>query len=307
MRHTLIVAGLGALGLACASPICAAPSHDAAPALTPNEGPRHRELPVEGTITNPDWVARPTGDDMARFYPPLASMIGISGSASLTCLVATSGELTDCRTTRELPPGLGFGAAALGASSLFRMKPQTVDGVPVAGARVNIPIRFLMAPEDRAVGLLPPKISAPTAEAVGLARRLAATLEDSSRIGTLQAMIELARTALRANGEATDVEERAQSMAAEAFRDAYKAASDQIIDARAGALASMFTADEMKSILAFSQSDAGKAWFSGQLQLSLAAASAENEVFGEVKKDAASRFCQQTECPKPPSPAAAAN
>ena len=38
----------------------------------------------------------------------------------------------------------GFGAAAKHLAPYFRMKPKTVDGQPVEGAQVTIPIRFSM-------------------------------------------------------------------------------------------------------------------------------------------------------------------
>jgi len=98
--------------------------------------------PRPSVITQPDWLAKPTGADMSRFYPPAAAASRIEGRAVLHCRVAATGELTDCAVTGEDPPGAGFAQAALDLAPLFRMRPMTRDGVPVSGGRINIPIRF---------------------------------------------------------------------------------------------------------------------------------------------------------------------
>ncbi|NUN67777.1 energy transducer TonB [Pseudanabaena biceps] len=97
-------------------------------------------------IANPDWRRRPTTDQLARAYPESALSRGVSGSATLNCVVTASGAITDCRVIAETPVGQGFGRAAERLSRYFVMNPRTVDGDPVAGARVSIPLRF-NAPE----------------------------------------------------------------------------------------------------------------------------------------------------------------
>ena len=43
--------------------------------------------------------------------------------------------------------GPGLGTAALKLTRLFKMRPQTRDGQPVGGAKINIPITFQLPRE----------------------------------------------------------------------------------------------------------------------------------------------------------------
>ena len=106
-------------------------------------------------VTNPDWAALPSPDDIARYYPEHAMRNGISGRAVIGCLVSAEGLLTNCEVISESPPGEDFGAAAVRMAPAFRMKPKTLDGTPVEGAEVRIPILF-QAPPPGSEGEGPP-------------------------------------------------------------------------------------------------------------------------------------------------------
>ena len=97
--------------------------------------------PNPNVLTNPFWVERPDAQDFARNYPRRAMDESVSGRALLDCLVASDGLLT-CAVVSETPEGYGFGEAALRVARSFRMAPQTRDGVPTAGGRVRVPIRW---------------------------------------------------------------------------------------------------------------------------------------------------------------------
>jgi len=133
-------------------PIAPAPT-PALPAPTPTpvlQAPEPKPTPrppEQHVITNPDWLRQPNGDDLARYYPEQAQRHGIAGQATIDCGVSEAGALVGCSVTAESPKASGFGGAALKMAGAFRMRPMTRDGVPVAGGRIRIPIRFVM-PDD---------------------------------------------------------------------------------------------------------------------------------------------------------------
>jgi TonB family protein len=90
----------------------------------------------------PDWLEKPSGDDMEWAYPAHAQRHDIEGRAVIVCQVAHDGRLADCRVVSETPMGEDFGVAAIALSQKFRMLPPP-DG-DAKPAEVTIPILFKM-------------------------------------------------------------------------------------------------------------------------------------------------------------------
>ncbi|GAA0638905.1 TonB family protein [Brevundimonas lenta] len=111
------------------------PVEDARPAVTPDP-------PVTRVITSPSWSRQPSAEQLMRAYPDRALARGVSGSASLNCLVQADGTVASCDITGETPAGQGFGRAAQSLSRYFRINPRTVNGA-AEGSRVAINLRFV--------------------------------------------------------------------------------------------------------------------------------------------------------------------
>jgi len=92
------------------------------------------------TITRPDWVRLPTEQELWSYYPAQATSQG--GRVLIHCNVTNRGLMQGCSLAQESPAGHGYGAAALAMAGMFVMRPMTVDGQPVGGSEINIPIKW---------------------------------------------------------------------------------------------------------------------------------------------------------------------
>ncbi len=101
--------------------------------------------PRPSVITGPPWIRKPNGDDLMRAYPPAALKHGEDGHTTIDCAVTDIGTLANCSVVEETPAGEGFGEAALKLAPRYKMRATTVDGAPVGGARVRIPVTWRVA------------------------------------------------------------------------------------------------------------------------------------------------------------------
>jgi TonB family protein len=264
-----------------------------------------QEPPLEGVITAPAWASRPSGDDVARFYPSLASTIRLPGRVEISCSVSTLGAVSNCAVIAEVPAGMGFGDAAISLSSLFRMKPRTLDGQPAPGGVVRIPIRFELATDD-ARARVEPAAPPPSASAMALGRRLAAAQNSAA---TTREMIENGVNQLRAQlGQVSPTHE--QQLVLDAYREALTASAVAQAETNARGYAQALPEPELAKAVAFEESPTGQALVRANIALlrtqGADAAAQYNALWEEVR----ARLCRQIAClpssPSGPSPQRAA-
>ena len=99
---------------------------------------------VGALVTDPVWVSRPSGADIALAYPDGAARASFQGSAVLLCTATEAGLLADCAVEAEDPPNMGFDAAVLELSRHFVLHPKDKQGDFVMGRPVRGPIRFVL-------------------------------------------------------------------------------------------------------------------------------------------------------------------
>lgn len=92
------------------------------------------------------WSSRPTARRISELYPDRAGRDGVGGRVELDCSVRSDLGLA-CSVASESPAGLGFGRAALNASSSYRARGALSDGADAIGARTRIVVQFQAPPQ----------------------------------------------------------------------------------------------------------------------------------------------------------------
>jgi TonB family protein len=279
-----IVGLMAALAAALATaPAGASPSRD------PGANGPALDVPLEGVVTNPDWLRRPTAEEFANYYPRVASTTGIGGHVSLECEVLTSGLVVNCLVRSETPLGMHFGDAAVALAKYFQMKPMTRDGVPVAGGKVLIPVGFLVPDNDDGE---PPAAPGPSAtpKALEFARQIA-TAEFGAQPQT--------QTRLRqtigehfASESLTEQEQAALDDYASAFSDVN---ADQI-ETAARFYTQFYSEAQLAEIAGFYASPTGQAWAHQPPALQQAFMTVSQHLEAAIQRGAARRFCADHAC-----------
>ncbi len=100
------------------------------------------------SIGEPIWVTTPD-PKTASLFPAAAAKAGYrTGRAIVNCVVAPDGALTACAPGPADPPNLGFSEIAVKIAGVMRMNRWSGGGGPIDGARIVLPIRLNLDPND---------------------------------------------------------------------------------------------------------------------------------------------------------------
>lgn len=97
-------------------------------------------------LTRPEWLQTISPDPGQKLFPGEAVAAGLkTGSATVDCLIAASGALTQCITIGESTPGVGLGSMAQKIAQAFVTNPWTDEGLPADGEHILLPIKMVDA------------------------------------------------------------------------------------------------------------------------------------------------------------------
>jgi TonB family protein len=249
-------------------------------------------------LTKPEWLSTPSGDDMAKVYPPRAQRMNQAGAASIRCTIDTAGSLQDCVVVRESPAGFGFGAAALSLAAYFKMKPAQRDGRPIKSV-LTIPIRFALAGQTNVAAEAEPPLPPPTSPAaLELARQVLALQGMSAGLkAQSQPAVAVLLGATVLKGDA-----KFDTVALEAFQQGLDDVVAAVIERHAQVMAAAMTEAQLRATLDYLESPAGSAWRAAGI-----AVTPSPDFLSRLAEAASKRLCRAVACdaagqPVPPPP-----
>jgi hypothetical protein len=96
-------------------------------------------------VSKPAWVAAPSLEDFQASFPK--SQNGVNDvRVVLGCTVEAGGALGGCEVATETPAGQGYGQGALALAPKFKMSPWSPEGEPTVGAKIELPIHYILTP-----------------------------------------------------------------------------------------------------------------------------------------------------------------
>jgi TonB family protein len=246
-------------------------------------------------VTDPDWARKPTYEEVFAHYPRLMTYFGVEGVAYIRCEVTTAGDASGCKVTFESPAGLGFGSAALEMAPLFKFRPKTVDGQPVAGGVVTIPMHFRLDADE------PSRASPPPAEPVdpatmALCQRFARSIDSHQFAPGKSNWAEEVAAQIPARSD-----ESGRDGFVRAFEDARAAFAPKTYARRAELCARMFTRSQLEETVRFLESDAGAAMIANLEAMSPEMSKLARENRDGIAALAVKNYCAATPaaCPDP--------
>jgi hypothetical protein len=91
----------------------------------------------------PMWASAPDERDLvAAMRSSGLSSLNAEAGATIRCLIANDGHLTECKVTSRFPSDARVERGALAMSHYFKMALTTSTGCPPGGASITIPIRL---------------------------------------------------------------------------------------------------------------------------------------------------------------------
>lgn len=236
---------------------------------------------VAAAEITPEWLARPSPEQIAAATPSLAKALSLRGRVLLRCEASGNGVLADCIVAEETPRGLGLGPAALALAPRFRLRSS--DGQPVSVA----------VPFEPATATAMPSIPAPTSpRALILAREMIAARRNLSEALYERYEREVQTIARPAPG----VEEVKIRAGVEALRSAAAANIPMWLEASASIHAAYATEEQLEANVTFSSTAAGRNYARRENQLNAIYRAAGLRFVQRVAQGVADRYCPTATC-----------